>query len=257
MGQLTFQATLGGAVNLAGPNTASTTTFTLPAADGTSGQPLQTNGSGTLSFATLPVGGGGGAGAVGAAGAVNAGNGGAGANSSITGSVVTYAGGIGPYNPNDGWIQVVGNTGQGKGNLLIMTGTSNTSVSEVGAIKFSIGNQAVANIFGYMSRENYSPTGNATFALGKNTGANYAYTLDVVGAANVASLYINGTQVLGESFALPVGFGGTGLQSVTANTVLYGNGTSALGMSNAPTAGQVLQYRTDGVKFGGLDGGTF
>lgn len=55
MGQLTFQATLGGAVNLAGPNTASTTTFTLPSADGTSGQPLVTNGSGTLSFATLAV----------------------------------------------------------------------------------------------------------------------------------------------------------------------------------------------------------
>ena len=52
MGQLTFQATLGGAVNLAGPNTANTTTFTLPAADGTSGQFLQTNGSGTLSFAS-------------------------------------------------------------------------------------------------------------------------------------------------------------------------------------------------------------
>lgn len=51
MGQLTFQATLGGAVNLAGPNTASTTTFTLPAADGTSGQAIVTNGSGTLSFA--------------------------------------------------------------------------------------------------------------------------------------------------------------------------------------------------------------
>lgn len=53
MGQLTFQATLGGAVNLVGPNTASTTSFTLPAADGTSGQVLQTNGSGTLSFATV------------------------------------------------------------------------------------------------------------------------------------------------------------------------------------------------------------
>ena len=52
MGQLVFQATLGGAVNLAGPNTASTTTFTLPAADGSSGQFLQTNGSGTLSFAS-------------------------------------------------------------------------------------------------------------------------------------------------------------------------------------------------------------
>jgi hypothetical protein len=56
MGQLTFQATLGGAVNLAGPNTATTTTFTLPAADGTASQFLQTNGSGTLSFATPTAG---------------------------------------------------------------------------------------------------------------------------------------------------------------------------------------------------------
>lgn len=55
MGQLVFQATLGGAVNLAGPNTASTTTFTLPAADGTSGQVLLTNGSGTLSFSGTPT----------------------------------------------------------------------------------------------------------------------------------------------------------------------------------------------------------
>ena len=52
MGQLTFQATLGGAVNLVGPNTASTTSFTLPSTDGTNGQFLSTNGSGTLSFAT-------------------------------------------------------------------------------------------------------------------------------------------------------------------------------------------------------------
>lgn len=59
MGQLTFQATLGGSINLVGPNTASTVNFTLPSADGTSGQPLQSNGSGTLSFATLPVLGGG------------------------------------------------------------------------------------------------------------------------------------------------------------------------------------------------------
>lgn len=53
MGQLTFQATLGGAVNLVGPNTASTTSFTLPAADGTSGQAIVTNGSGTLSFGNV------------------------------------------------------------------------------------------------------------------------------------------------------------------------------------------------------------
>jgi hypothetical protein len=55
MGQLTFQATLGGAVNLAGPNTATTTTYTLPAADGTNGQPLVTNGTGTLSFSSAPA----------------------------------------------------------------------------------------------------------------------------------------------------------------------------------------------------------
>ena len=59
MGQLTFQATLGGAVNLAGPNTALTTTFTLPSADGTAGQAMVTNGSGTLSLGTLAVTGGG------------------------------------------------------------------------------------------------------------------------------------------------------------------------------------------------------
>jgi len=55
MGQLTFQATLGGAVNLVGPNTASTTNFTLPSADGSSGQVLLTNGSGTLSFSGTPT----------------------------------------------------------------------------------------------------------------------------------------------------------------------------------------------------------
>jgi len=55
MGQLTFQATLGGAVNLVGPNTAATTSFTLPSADGTSNQVLSTNGSGTLAFATVPL----------------------------------------------------------------------------------------------------------------------------------------------------------------------------------------------------------
>lgn len=173
---------------------------------------------------------------------------------------LTDAGETGPFKPNDGWIQVVDNTGQGKGNLIIATGTANTSVAEVGSIVFSVGNQAYANIAGYISRQNNNPTGILTWAVNKIPGtssANYSYALDVNGSANAASLYINNTQVLGESFALPVSFGGTGLQTVTANAVIYGNGTGAFGVTNAPTAGQVLQYRTDGVKFGGLDGGTF
>jgi hypothetical protein len=172
-------------------------------------------------------------------------------------SFLTDAGETGPFKPNDGWIQVVGSTGVGRGNLIIGTGTANTSVTEVGAIKFTVGNQAFANIVGYISRENDSPTGSPTWAIGKNAGANYAYALDVVGSANVAAMFINDTQVLGEGFALPVGFGGTGQTTFTTNAVLYGNGSGALLESNAPTEGQVLQYRTDGIKFGGLDGGTF
>ena len=41
-----------GTVTLASPNTNNNPTFTLPSADGTNGQVLQTNGSGTLSFAS-------------------------------------------------------------------------------------------------------------------------------------------------------------------------------------------------------------
>lgn len=52
MATLVLQATLGGATNLIGPNISATNNFTLPAADGSSGQFLSTNGSGTLSFAT-------------------------------------------------------------------------------------------------------------------------------------------------------------------------------------------------------------
>ena len=55
MGQLTFQATLGGATNLVGPNISTTNNFTLPSADGTNGQALTTNGSGVLAFATAGV----------------------------------------------------------------------------------------------------------------------------------------------------------------------------------------------------------
>jgi len=172
----------------------------------------------------------------------------------------TSAGEVGPFKPNDGYIQVVGDTGQGKGNLLILTGTSNTSVTEVGSIIFSVGNQAYSNIAGYISRQDNNPTGPLTWAINKIPGistANSSYKLDVNGSANVASLHINNTKVLGESFALPVAYGGTGLQSVTTNAVLFGNGTGNLGFSNAPSQGHVLQYRSDGVKFGGLDGGTF
>ncbi len=159
--------------------------------------------------------------------------------------------------PNDGYLFVTGQTGQGFSNLWIGTATADTSSANIGSVYFHIGAVESSNIVGYITRNNNTLTGAPTWALGKSTAANSSYILDVNGSANVAALHINNTKVLGDSFGLPVGFGGTGLTSVTANTVLFGNGTDALGETNAPTAGQVLQYRTDGVKFGGLDGGTF
>ena len=161
------------------------------------------------------------------------------------------------HKPNDGFLQVVGQTGVGLGNLWIGTGTSNHAATNVGDVFFHIGNLESANIVGFITRENNSPTGAPTWALGKSDTANSAYTVDVSGSANVASMYINNTKVLGESFGLPVAFGGTGRTTLTENAVLYGTGTGAVGMTNVPVSGQILQYRTDGVKFGGLDGGTF
>jgi hypothetical protein len=159
--------------------------------------------------------------------------------------------------PNDGYLFVTGQTGQGFGNLWIGTATADTASANIGSVYFHIGAVESSNIVGYITRNNNTLTGAPTWALGKSTAANSSYILDANGSANVAALYINDTKVLGESFALPVAFGGTGLTNITANTVLFGNGSGAVGTTNTPSAGQVLQYRTDGVKFGGLDGGTF
>ena len=177
-------------------------------------------------------------------------------NMGIAGGNYTYDG---FHLPNDGYLYVAGNTGEGLGNLWIGTAEANTQNQTIGSLIFHLGYESAANVVGWISREGNNPANTTTWAINKllTDTINYDYSLDVNGAANVASLYINGTQVLGESFALPVTFGGTGRTSVTANSVLYGTGTGALGVTNAPSAGQVLQYRTDGVVFGGLDGGTF
>lgn len=171
----------------------------------------------------------------------------------IAGGNHTY----GIHKPNDGYLLVAGQTGIGFGNLWIGTGTADVSSANIGGIYFHVGDVETSNIVGFITRSNDSLVGAPTWAIGKSSGANTNYTLDVAGAANVASLYINNTKVLGESFGLPVPFGGTGLTSATQNAVLFGNGSGAFGVSNAPAEGQILQYRTDGVKFGGLDGGTF
>lgn len=57
--------------------------------------------------------------------------------------------------------------------------------------------------------------------------------------------------------AIAVDSGGTGRKTLTANTVLYGDGTNAVALASG-SSGQVLQIGTDGmVKFGSIDGGTY
>ena len=70
-----------------------------------------------------------------------------------------------------------------------------------------------------------------------------------VGALSATSL------TLGANLAVTEG--GTGLDSVTTNAILYGQGTSALAEATG-TAYEVLQLNASGVPvFDGLDGGTF
>ena len=85
-----------------------------------------------------------------------------------------------------------------------------------------------------------------------NTGGT-GYTI----ATLVANL--EGGTVSSLSSAIAVGDGGTGVTTLTANGVLFGNGTSGIQATSVGTAGQVLTSGGSGVapSFGNIDGGTY
>lgn len=57
--------------------------------------------------------------------------------------------------------------------------------------------------------------------------------------------------------AIAVNSGGTGRKTLTANAVLYGDGTNDVALASG-SSGQILQIGTDGmVKFSSIDGGTY
>ena len=88
----------------------------------------------------------------------------------------------------------------------------------------------------------------------------YATTVDTTNNGySIATVVANlrGGNVSNLLNPIAVADGGTGRTSLTANAVLYGDGTNAVGMATG-TAGQVLQIGTDGmVKFAGIDGGSY
>lgn len=86
-------------------------------------------------------------------------------------------------------------------------------------------------------------------------------TTNVINTANytMATLVSNlsGGSVTGLSTAIVVADGGTGLNTITSNGVVYGQGASAVAVATG-TNGQVLQINSSGVPiFGGIDGGSY
>ena len=77
----------------------------------------------------------------------------------------------------------------------------------------------------------------------------------------IATLVANleGGTISSLASAIAVGDGGTGAQTLTANGVLFGSGTSAIQATAVGTAGQVLKSGGSGVapSFGNIDGGTY
>lgn len=106
-------------------------------------------------------------------------------------------------------------------------------------------------------------TADATFTIADLnafliSGALVSNSTTVTITAN-ATVNVNITaNTLSLSTALAVGSGGTGLTTVTAKGILYGNSTGPLGITSAGTDGQVLQANSTGFPvFADLDGGSF
>ena len=124
MSTLTFSATLGGAINIIGPNTTSTLNLTLPTADGSAGQALTTNGSGTLAFGTVPL-------TTGVTGTLPVANGGTGLTSpGSNGSVLTSNG--------SAWVSVPFTNSGGFSHMQVFTSSGTFTAPSTGTFKVTI-----------------------------------------------------------------------------------------------------------------------
>jgi len=102
-----------------------------------------------------------------------------------------------------------------------------------------------------------SDSGN--FKLFKDLTVDPASNVIDVASLTIATLVANltGGTVSGLSANINVSDGGTGRGTLTTNAILYGQGTSSVGLATG-TSGQILQLDVSGVPvFGGLDGGSY
>jgi hypothetical protein len=89
--------------------------------------------------------------------------------------------------------------------------------------------------------------------------ANAAQTVAILAydKANLAATFANDASTISTG-TLAVARGGTGLNTLTLNGVLVGNGTNQILVTSAGVEGKVLQANTTGMPFfGDVDGGFF
>jgi hypothetical protein len=239
MGQLVFQATLGGAVNIIGPNIAGTVNFTLPSADGTSGQALTTNGSGTLAFTTVTATPGGSTTQV---QYNNAGVFAGSANMTFNGTSLTLANGasIQGLTVGRGAGAVATNTAVGASALAAVTGGFNSAFGQTagstitsGTENVSIGQGSMSNgaVTGdYNTTVGVSSTRNLTTGVSNSALGHASLNVTTTGSYNTAigksALQSNTTASNGTAVGYQAGYG-----------ITTGGGNTCIGQGTANYSG--------------------
>jgi hypothetical protein len=220
MSTLTFQATLGGSTNIVGPNISTTNTFTLPTADGSNGQVLTTNGSGTLSFSGVSL-------TTGVSGLLPVANGGTGVSTVPTNGQIpigngtnyvaaTLTAGSGISITNSSGAITIATSGAG-GLTLIATivptnGTSSVALTSISSYKSLIvmSNQVTLSLAAYLKLAVSSDNGSSYFGDFGFTET----TTTPLGYAQIFKTDLTSSNKTGFS----VGTGNTAGQNITGTT---------------------------------------
>ncbi len=151
-------------------------------------------------------------------------NGGTGASSFTTNSAIFYNGTeLASLGAMTNGQLIIGSTGLSPGVAAITAGTGITVTNGAGSITLS----ATASV----------PT---QFDTDSGSAAPAANILTVTGANGITTSAAGSTVTVNLTNPVTVPHGGTGNVTNTANGVVYGNGTSALGVTSAGTNGQLL-----------------
>lgn len=172
--------------------------------------------------------------------------------------------------PND---VTIGNNLTVSGDLVVLgtatTLNTQTLVVDDPLVKFGNANPTSALDIGFYGE--YTSSGTKYAGLFADASDSYVFklfkelTVDPTGNTVSIADYVQATlqaDITGGNVSslvnpINVSDGGTGRASLTANAVLYGDGTNAVALASG-TSGQVLQIDEDGsVTFGDIDGGTY